>query len=61
MPAGKPVLVQHKGNLATDVTDLVHPEVEARAVDSVVGLDMARSFLTSSWPTSASRSNRKGA
>jgi cyanophycin synthetase len=47
-PAGTRVLIRRNGNLstggtATDVTDLVHPEVAARAVDAarVVGLDIA--------------------
>jgi cyanophycin synthetase len=42
-PAGASVLVQRNGNLAIDVTDRVHPEVAARAVDAarVVGLDVA--------------------
>ncbi len=46
--AGQRVLIRRNGNLstggtATDVTDLVHPEVAARAVDAarVVGLDIA--------------------
>ncbi|HEV3022093.1 MAG TPA: hypothetical protein VGX76_06485, partial [Pirellulales bacterium] len=46
--AGVKVLVRRNGNLstggtATDVTDLVHPEVAARAVEAarVVGLDVA--------------------
>jgi cyanophycin synthetase len=46
-PAGTRVLIRRNGNLstggtATDVTDLVHPEVAARAVDAarVVGLDI---------------------
>ncbi|HUY32225.1 MAG TPA: cyanophycin synthetase [Pirellulales bacterium] len=47
-PAGCKVLIRRNGNLstggsATDVTDLVHPEVAARAVEAarVVGLDVA--------------------
>jgi cyanophycin synthetase len=47
-PAGAKVLIRRNGNLstggtATDVTDLVHPDVAARAVDAarVVGLDIA--------------------
>jgi cyanophycin synthetase len=47
-PAGQRVLIRRNGNLstggtATDVTDLVHPEVAARAVDAAraVGLDIA--------------------
>jgi cyanophycin synthetase len=47
-PAGARVLIRRNGNLstggtATDVTDRVHPEVAARAVDAarVVGLDIA--------------------
>jgi cyanophycin synthetase len=47
-PAGVRVLIRRNGNLstggtATDVTDEVHPEVAARAVDAarVVGLDIA--------------------
>jgi cyanophycin synthetase len=47
-PAGKRVLIRRNANLstggtATDVTELVHPEVAARAVDAarMVGLDIA--------------------
>jgi len=47
-PAGKVVLIRRNGNLstggtATDVTDRVHPEVAARAIDAarMVGLDIA--------------------
>lgn len=47
-PAGARVLIRNTANLstggtATDITDLVHPEVAARAVDAarVVGLDIA--------------------
>ncbi len=47
-PAGVRVLIRRNGNLstggtATDVTDRVHPDVAARAVDAarVVGLDIA--------------------
>jgi cyanophycin synthetase len=42
-PAGTRVLIQRNGNLAIDVTDQVHPEVAARAVEAagVVGLDIA--------------------
>jgi cyanophycin synthetase len=47
-PAGAMVLIRRNGNLstggtATDVTDRVHPEVAARAVEAarVVGLDIA--------------------
>jgi cyanophycin synthetase len=47
-PAGARVLIRRNGNLstggtATDVTDRVHPDVAARAVDAarVVGLDIA--------------------
>jgi cyanophycin synthetase len=47
-PAGQRVLIRRNGNLstggtATDVTDRVHPDVAARAVDAarVVGLDVA--------------------
>jgi cyanophycin synthetase len=47
-PAGTRVLIRRNGNLstggtATDVTDRVHPEVAARAVDAAraVGLDIA--------------------
>ncbi len=47
-PANTRVLIRRNGNLstggtATDVTDLVHPEVAARAVDAarVIGLDVA--------------------
>ncbi len=41
--AGRRVLIQRNGNLAEDVTDLVHPEVAARAAlaAKVVGLDVA--------------------
>src|SRR3569623_1169271 len=46
--AGTKVLIRRNGNLssggtATDVTDLVHPDVAARAIDAakVVGLDIA--------------------
>jgi cyanophycin synthetase len=40
--AGASVLVRRNGNLAVDVTDEVHPEVAARAVEAaaVVGLDV---------------------
>jgi cyanophycin synthetase len=43
VPAGTTVLIQQNGNLAFDVTDRVHPEVEARAVEAAraVGLDIA--------------------
>ncbi|HWB09978.1 MAG TPA: cyanophycin synthetase [Pirellulales bacterium] len=47
-PAGARVLIRRNGNLSTggtaaDVTDLVHPEVAARAVDAArtIGLDIA--------------------
>jgi cyanophycin synthetase len=47
-PAGARVLIRRNGNLstggtATDVTDLVHPEVAARAVEAAraIGLDIA--------------------
>ena len=47
-PAGQVVLIRRNANLSTggtaiDVTDLVHPEVAARAVDAVriIGLDIA--------------------
>ncbi|HEV3025909.1 MAG TPA: Mur ligase family protein, partial [Pirellulales bacterium] len=47
-PAGQKVLVRRNANLSTggtaaDVTDLVHPEIAARAVDAarMVGLDIA--------------------
>ena len=42
-PAGKEVLVQRHGNVAFDVTDLVHPSVAATAslAARVVGLDIA--------------------
>lgn len=47
-PAGQLVLIRRNANLSTggsaiDVTDLVHPEVAARAIDAakVVGLDIA--------------------
>ena len=47
-PAGLKVLIRRNGNLstggtATDVTDRVHPDVAARAIDAarVVGLDIA--------------------
>ena len=42
-PAGETVVVQRNGNLSTDVTDLVHPEVAAMATLAarVVGLDIA--------------------
>lgn len=46
--AGRTVLIRRNGNLstggtATDVTDLVHPEVAAQAIDAarVIGLDIA--------------------
>jgi cyanophycin synthetase len=41
--AGKPVLIQRNGNVAFDVTDLVHPSVAAAAslAARVVGLDIA--------------------
>lgn len=41
--AGHPVLVKRTGNMTTDVTDWVHPDVVAQAVLSakVVGLDIA--------------------
>jgi cyanophycin synthetase len=48
LPAGARVLIRRNGNLstggtATDVTDLVHPEVAARAVEAarMIGLDIA--------------------
>jgi len=44
MPAkGKKVLIQRNGNIANDVTDLVHPEVDAMVslAARVVGLDIA--------------------
>ncbi|HVX09753.1 MAG TPA: cyanophycin synthetase [Pirellulales bacterium] len=47
-PAGTPVLIRRNGNLSTggtaaDVTELVHPEITARAIDAArtVGLDVA--------------------
>jgi len=47
-PAGQTVLIRRNANLSTggmaiDVTDIVHPEVAARAIDAarVVGLDIA--------------------
>ncbi|WP_395823556.1 cyanophycin synthetase [Collimonas sp.] len=42
-PAGKVVLIQRNGNVAIDVTDLVHPSVAAAAslAARVVGLDIA--------------------
>lgn len=47
-PAGTPVLIRRNGNLSTggtaaDVTELVHPEVAARAIEAAqtVGLDVA--------------------
>ncbi|MBL0157313.1 MAG: cyanophycin synthetase [Bryobacterales bacterium] len=47
-PAGQTVLIRRNANLSTggmaiDVTDIVHPEVAARAIDAarVVGLDVA--------------------
>jgi cyanophycin synthetase len=47
-PAGTPVLIRRNGNLSTggtaaDVTDLVHSEVAARAIEAaqVIGLDIA--------------------
>ncbi|WP_025918233.1 cyanophycin synthetase [Herminiimonas sp. CN] len=42
-PAGAAVLVQRNGNVAFDVTDLVHPEVAAAAALAarIVGLDIA--------------------
>jgi cyanophycin synthetase len=42
-PAGKEVLVQRNGNVAFDVTDLVHPSVAAAAALAarIVGLDIA--------------------
>lgn len=41
--AGQQILIQRNGNVAEDCTDLVHPEVAARAVlaAKVVGLDIA--------------------
>jgi cyanophycin synthetase len=41
--AGRPVLIMRTGNMAMDVTDLVHPDVAAQAVLAarVVGLDIA--------------------
>jgi cyanophycin synthetase len=42
-PAGKSVLIQRNGNVAFDVTDLVHPSVAATAALAarIVGLDIA--------------------
>ncbi len=47
-PAGQPVLVRRNANLSTggtaaDVTDFVHPEITARAIEAarMVGLDVA--------------------
>ncbi len=42
-PPGEKVLVRRNGDLTVDVTDRVHPEVAARAVEAarVVGLDIA--------------------
>jgi len=42
-PPGRRVLVQRNGNLSMDVTDRVHPEVAAHALEAarVVGLDIA--------------------
>lgn len=43
VPAGERVLIRRNGNLATDDTDRVHPEVAARAADAarIIGLDVA--------------------
>jgi cyanophycin synthetase len=42
-PKGRPVLIQRSGNVAFDVTDLVHPEVaeDVALAARVVGLDIA--------------------
>lgn len=42
-PAGQTVLVKRTGNMTTDITDLVHPEIVGQAVLAarVVGLDIA--------------------
>jgi len=42
-PAGVKVLIRRHGNLDTDVTERIHPEVAARAIEAaqVVGLDIA--------------------
>ena len=60
--AGLTVLIRRNANLSTggtaaDVTDLVHPDVAARAVDAarVIGLDIAGVDVIA-LPTSASRS-----
>jgi cyanophycin synthetase len=41
--AGRPVLVKRTGNMTTDITDVVHPDVAAQAVLAarMVGLDIA--------------------
>lgn len=41
--AGQPVLVKRTGNMTTDITDVVHPEIVGQAVLAarVVGLDIA--------------------
>ena len=43
LPQGKQVIIQRNGNVALDVTDLVHPEVAAMAALAarIVGLDIA--------------------
>ncbi len=43
LPAGKEAIIQRNGNVATDCTDLVHPEVEyvVALAARVVGLDIA--------------------
>ena len=43
LPAGKQIVVQRNGNVAFDVTDIVHPEVSAAAclAARIVGLDIA--------------------
>jgi len=43
LPEGKEVLIQRNGNIAFDVTDLVHPEVAAMVslAARIVGLDIA--------------------
>lgn len=42
-PLGKPVMIQRNGNVAFDVTDLVHPDVAATVslAARIVGLDIA--------------------
>ena len=66
-PVGQRVLIRRNANLstggtATDVTDLVHPDVAARAVEAAqaVGLDIAGVDVVAETSAARSKSRRRG-